>query len=49
MTRRVLLVAAALVAVPAVALAALTGGPRTPDEKAVAAADAFLDRYVLPH
>ena len=44
--RRVLLVATALVAVPAVALAALTGGPDTPDEQAVAAADAFLDRYV---
>jgi endo-1,4-beta-D-glucanase Y len=46
--RRVLLAAAALVAVPAVALAALAGGPQNRDEKAVAAADAFLDRYVEP-
>jgi endoglucanase len=38
--------AAMIVAVPAVALAALTGGPQTRDEKAVAAADAFMDRYV---
>jgi len=44
--RRVLLAAAVLVGVPAVALAALTAGPQTPDEKAVAAADAFLDRYL---
>jgi endoglucanase len=41
-----LLGAAALVAVPAVALAALTAGPDTADEKAVAAADDFLVRYV---
>jgi endoglucanase len=47
-TRKVLLAAAALVAVPAVALAALTGGPQTRDEKAAAAADAFLDRYAEP-
>jgi endoglucanase len=45
-TRRLLLAVALLVAVPAVALAALTGGPPSADEKAVAASDAFLDRYV---
>jgi endoglucanase len=44
--RRVLLVVAVLVAVPAVALAALSGGPQTRDERAVAASDAFLERYV---
>ena len=43
---RVAALAAVLVAVPAIALAALTGGPQTRDEKAVAAADAFLERYV---
>ena len=43
---RVLVAAAVLVAVPAVALAALTGGPRTRDEKAAAASRDFLDRYV---